>query len=64
VDNIKLSQRFENLSKLVKQMDEDFYRAQEDFPEKFSDADPTIAFGVRIPAGFKNDWLGRDITYK
>ena len=65
VDNIKLAQRFKNLKELIVKMDEDFIQARVDFPEKFTDLDPAeLAFGTRIPAGFKNDWLGRDITYK
>jgi hypothetical protein len=63
VDQIKLNQRFENLSQLVKQMDEDFYRAQNEYPELFAGADAGKLFAM-IPAGFKNDWLGRDTTYK
>jgi hypothetical protein len=63
VDQIKLNQKFENLQKLVIQMDEDYHRAMDEYPELFADADAGKLFAM-VPAGFKNDWLGRDITYK
>ncbi len=66
VDQIKLNQKFENFYKLISKLDEDFHAAIEQFPELFSnvDTDFSKAFGIMIPAGFKNDWLGRDVTYK
>jgi hypothetical protein len=63
VDQIKLNQKFTNLHDLVKQMDEDYHRAQEESPELFSGADSSRIFKM-VPAGFRNDWLGRDTTYK
>lgn len=63
VDQIRLDQKFHNLHKLVKQMDDDYRLAMEECPELFVDANPARLFTM-IPAGFKNDWLGRDTTYK
>jgi uncharacterized protein YeeX (DUF496 family) len=63
VDQIKLNQKFTNLHDLVKQMDEDYHRAMDEYPELFADADASRIFKM-VPAGFRNDWLGRDTTYK
>ena len=64
VKQINLQHRFDHYNILVKQMDLEFVKVQEDYPELFTSADYESMFGSKIDAGFAYEPLtGRDITY-
>lgn len=61
---ISLNQRFDHYLALIKKMDDDWEKAQEDLFAELSGADTFELFGTKIDAGFAYEpQTGRDITY-
>ena len=61
---ISLNQRFDNFFKLIKEMDEAFEKAQEEFVHEFAGVDALHTFGSKVDAGFAYEsQTGRDFTY-
>src|SRR5512137_2385939 len=60
---INLQQRFEHYQELIKVMDAEFDDAMAFDPGLFSDVESYKLFGTAINAGFRYDYIGRDITY-
>jgi len=60
---ISLNQRFENFLKLIKDMDEDFEKALDEYAFEFADVDALHMMGTKVDAGFAyENQTGRDIT--
>ena len=61
---VSLNQRFDNFFKLIKDMDEDFEKAQEEYAFEFAGVDALHTFGTKVDAGFAYEpQTGRDFTY-
>jgi hypothetical protein len=60
-----LQHRFEHYGKLIKTMDTDFLKVQEEEMFQFAGVNPKQAFGHLISSGFASDSItGKDITYE
>jgi hypothetical protein len=57
---INLNQRFDHYFKLLKSMDEEFAKVIDDYPTIFPGVETEHGFTSYIPAGFEEDFLGRD----
>ena len=65
VKQIHLHQRFDHYGTLIKQMDKDFEKAQNEEMFQFAGVSAKQAFGHQIGAGFAYDKnTGKDITYE
>ena len=62
-EQINLQHRFEHYRSIVKDMDERYAVAQEEFYIEFSGASSVNVFGTKIDAGFQYGRTGRDTTY-
>lgn len=62
-EQISLNQRFEHYFSIIKQMDVDFEKVQNDHPEEFITTDSYLLFGTKIDAGFAYDEIGNDTTF-
>lgn len=60
---IKLNHRFDHYERLIKMMDQEFEKEQNDNWTAFTGVAVNHLFGTKIDAGFKYDYLGRDTTY-
>lgn len=64
VKEIHLHQRFDNYLKLIKLMDAQFDKAQEDSPEEFAEVSAYEMFGTKVDAGFQYEpQTGIETTY-
>lgn len=67
-EGFHLDQRYKHYREIVRDLDEEYAKLLEDYPEEFLDA-ITVSdnaykmFGSQIDAGFQSDALGRDTTY-
>jgi hypothetical protein len=65
VKQFNLQHRFEHYSKLIKVMDQDFIRAQEEEMYQFAGVNAKQAYGHMIASGYAYDAItGKDITYE
>lgn len=63
-EQINLQHRFEHYSKLIKVMDEQFEKVQDERPDQFANVDTFKMFGTKADAGFAYiSQTGQDITY-
>jgi len=60
---IHLQHKFEHYRALIKDMDDRFTAAQEDFAFEFAGVSSYQLAGTKIDAGFAYDGTGRDLTY-
>ena len=61
---IHLEHRFQNLDKIVKQMDNDFREALDENVSEFAGAEAYEMFGHKVDAGFATNVHGSDYTYE
>jgi len=62
-NQINLQMRFDHYKSLIEQMDKEFEDAMAVNPGLFGGVDSYKFFGTVINAGFRYDYLGRDITH-
>jgi hypothetical protein len=63
VEQLSLNQRFSHYGELIKKMDADYERIQEERPEMFLDvSDVTDLFGTVVGTGLYYDITGKDVT--
>lgn len=67
-EGFHLDQRYKHYREIVKDLDDEYQKLLEDYPDQFLDAitvsdDAYKMFGSQIDAGFSTDGLGRDTTY-
>jgi len=64
-EDVHRQQEFENLRKLIKDMDDDFERAKKDSVYEFAGVSAVHIFGTKIDAGFQyEDRTGAEATYR
>lgn len=61
---VNLQQRFEHYEKLIKNMDAEFELALSNDIALFANVASYKMFGTAVGAGFRYDFIGRDITYE
>jgi hypothetical protein len=61
---VNLQQRFEHYEKLLKVMDTEFTTALATDTNIFANVESYKMFGTAVGAGFRYDFIGRDITYE
>lgn len=59
----KLSNRFDQLSRLVNELDAEFAKVLESEPALFSTFSPLAQFGTYLSSGFATNEIGEDITH-
>jgi len=58
-----LNQRFDQLERALKMLDEEWEKFQEDYPDICANVSTYKLFGTKSDAGFAYDITGRDVTY-
>jgi len=62
VEQLAIGERFKHYGAIIKKMDADFEKVQEDYPEEFSDVETYKAFGTVAGPGLNYDIAGNDVT--